>query len=124
MRLLSRSPQFLQLSNLGMKDSELDRFIESLKPDYVSYNVLNALPGTPLEQRARAEGFLQEQTNDHSFATSNLRHKYLTPVQLEALRVEAVRSFYRRPRTTITRLLRLRSVFELRKLVRLSRAAL
>lgn len=100
------------------------RFIESLRPDYVSYNVLNALPGTPLEQRARAEGFLQEQTNDHSFATSNLRHKYLTPVQLEALRVEAVRSFYRRPRTTITRLLRLRSVFELRKLVRLSRAAL
>ncbi len=100
------------------------RFIESLRPDYVSYNVLNALPGTPLEQRARAEGFLQDETNNHSFAASNLRHKYLTPEQLEALRSEAVRSFYRRPRTTITRLLRLRSLFELRKLVRLSRAAL
>ena len=100
------------------------RFVESLQPDYASYNVVNALPGTPLERRAREEGFLRDADSDHTFTSTNIKHKYLTPERLEALRSEAVKSFYRRPSTAAMRLLRLRSFFEFRKLVRLSRVAL
>lgn len=97
------------------------RFIESLRPNYVSYNIVTALPGTPLETRARKEGFLLAGPADVSFANSNIKHKYLTPEQLRALHAEAIRSFYCRPSTALMRLLRLRSVFELRKLLRLAR---
>ncbi len=100
------------------------RFIESLRPDYVSYNVVNALPGTALAERAKREGFLRDEAGDHRFVGSNLRHRYLSPGRLEALRGEAMRSFYGRPGTALRRLLRTRSLFELRKLVKLSRVAL
>ncbi len=95
------------------------RFAASLDPDYASFNVVNALPGTAYEARARREGFLREKTSDYGFATSNLRHKYLTPEKVEALRQEAVRSFYMRPRQILRKTLGLRSFYELRKLVRL-----
>ncbi len=100
------------------------RFIESIDPTYVSYNIVNALAGTPLEARARREGFLRGDVSDHSYAHSNIRHKYLTLEQLEALHAEATRSFYRRPSAMAKRLLRLESVFELRKLAKLCRVAL
>ena len=99
------------------------RFVESLRPNYVSYNIVTALPGTPLETRARKEGFLRDGPADASFANSNIKYKYLKPEQLYALHAEAIRSFYCRPSTALTRLLRLRSVFELRKLIRLARFA-
>jgi len=100
------------------------RFIESLDPAYVSYNIVSALAGTPLEARARSEGFLREGVSDHSYAHSNILHKHLTLDQLEALHTEAIRSFYRRPSAMAKRLLRLESVFELRKLAKLCRVAL
>lgn len=99
------------------------RFIEDADPDYAAYNVLNALAGTPLERRARDQGFLNDEPGDTRFRASNLRHRYLTPQRLEALRSEAVRSFYRRPRTMMVRLARTRSLFELWKLMRLARLA-
>jgi len=99
-------------------------FITSLRADYASYNVVNALPGTPLAERAREEGFLRVDETDHTFHRSNLLHKHLTPDRLEALRAGAVRSFYRRPSTALLRLWRMKSFFELAKLVRLSRAAI
>ncbi len=99
-------------------------FIMSLRPDYVSYNILNALPGTELERRARREGFLQGGKSDHAFVDSNIKSRYLTPERLVALRSEAMRSFYRRTSTALLRLSRLRSAFELKKLVRLSRVAM
>lgn len=99
------------------------RFVESIRPDYVSYNIVNALPGTALERRARQEGFLRDRLQDHSFARSNIRHQHLSLERLEALRSEAMRSFYRKPRSILGRLARLQSLFELRKLIHLSRAA-
>jgi radical SAM superfamily enzyme YgiQ (UPF0313 family) len=100
------------------------RFIESIRPDYASYNIVNALPGTPLAERAKREGFLRSTTSDHSFANTNLRHEHLTPQRLAELRQEALRSFYRRPAAAANRLLRMRSFFEFKKLLRLSRVAM
>jgi len=102
---------------------ETMRFVNSSRADYAAYNVVNALPGTPLERRARKEGFLRDEPNDTRFVASNLIHKHLTPRRLEELRAEAVQSFYRRPSTMLTRLARVKSAFELWKLVHLSRAA-
>jgi anaerobic magnesium-protoporphyrin IX monomethyl ester cyclase len=96
------------------------RFARSIRPAYVSFNVLNALPGTAFEARARREGILRETPGDYRFVTSNIRHRHLTPAQIENLRREAVRSFYCAPSILFERLLKLRSFFELRKLVRLS----
>ncbi|MCP4592883.1 MAG: radical SAM protein [bacterium] len=106
-------------------DTEADvratiRFARSIRPDYVSFNVLNALPGTSLEARARREGFLREGAEDYRFVASNIKHRYLSPTQVEALRREANRTFYFRPSLVLDRLLKLRSFFEFRKLVRLS----
>ena len=95
------------------------RFIESLRPDYVSYNIVNALPGTALERRARKEGFLRCEPGDYGYATSNIKHRYLTPARLARLHREATRSFYCRPSVILGRLTKLKSVFELRKMVRL-----
>ena len=95
------------------------RFIEALRPTFASYNVVTALAGTPLEERARAEGFLATDGSDITFAGSNLRHRYLTPSQLMTLHAEAIRSFYLRPRAMLRRLARLRSVSEFRKLLAL-----
>ncbi|MBI4718020.1 MAG: radical SAM protein [Planctomycetes bacterium] len=95
------------------------RFARSLGADYASFNVVNALPGTALEQRARREGFLLEQPTDYSFATSNIRHRHLTSDQIRRLYREAVRSFYLRPSMIFRRLRRVRSVHELRKMIRL-----
>jgi radical SAM superfamily enzyme YgiQ (UPF0313 family) len=95
------------------------RFAHSIRPDYASFNVLNALPGTALEERARREGFLRDEPTDYRFVASNIRCRYLTPEQIEKLRRAAVRSFYCRPAFILDRLLRLRSLFELRKLIRL-----
>jgi len=100
------------------------RFVESLHPDYASYNVVTALPGSPLHARARREGFLREADSDYTYLTSNIRHRHLTPQQLQSLHAEAVASFYRRPSLVTRRLLNVRSFFELRKLVKLSRVAL
>ncbi len=95
------------------------RFARELRPKYVSFNVVNALPGTPYEERARREGFLREGSSDFGFATSNIRHRHLTPQKVEALRKEALRSFYFQPSMILGKLLDLRSFFELRKLIRL-----
>jgi anaerobic magnesium-protoporphyrin IX monomethyl ester cyclase len=100
------------------------RFIESLDPDYASYNVVNALPGTILSQRASKEGFLREGAGDLGFLGSNLRHRFLPPGRVDRLRGEAMRSFYGRPAPALRRLLKTRSWFEFRKLVRMSREAL
>jgi len=100
------------------------QFVESLQTDYASYNVVNALAGTPLERRGREEGFLRIDQSDNSFATSNIKHKYLAPGQIETLRAEAMRSFYCRPSKALTRLMQLRSLFEFRKLCRLARFTL
>ena len=98
------------------------RFARSLRPDYVSFNVVNALPGTAYEERAGREGFLRQEPSDYRFMASNIKHRHLTPEQVEELRREALRSFYFRPSLIIKKLIRLRSLFELRKLVRLSLA--
>jgi len=94
-------------------------FARSLRAHYVSFNVVNALPGTAYEERAKREGFLREGSSDYGFATSNLKHRYLTPEKVEKLRREAVRSFYLRPGVILQRLADVRSWFEFRKLVRL-----
>jgi len=98
-------------------------FVSDLDPDYVAYNVVNALAGTPLAERAKRGGFLLDELNEQRFTSSNIRHRYLTPQRLDELRVEAVRSFYRRPRTVMTRLAKAQGLFELWKLVRLAKAA-
>ncbi len=98
-------------------------FVNEADPDYVAYNVVNALAGTPLAERAKREGFLLDEANEQHFTTSNIRHRHLTPQRLDELRVEAVRAFYRRPRTVMTRLAKTQSLFELWKLMRLGRAA-
>ncbi|MEK6675622.1 MAG: radical SAM protein [Planctomycetota bacterium] len=100
------------------------RFIESLGADYVSYNVVNILPHTPLAERAAREGFLSADTSDHRFQRSNLRLRYLSPQRLQTLRQNAMRSFYTKPIRAIRRLTKTRSLFELRKLVHLGRALL
>ena len=97
------------------------RFAKALHADYVSFNVVNALPGTEYAQRARREGFLHENTTDYSFAISNIKHRHLTPEQVARLYKEAVRSTYLRPGAIFRRLLNLQSWYELRKLVRLGR---
>jgi len=94
-------------------------FARALRPKYVSFNVVNALPGTAYEQRARDEGFLHEGGCDYGFATSNIKHRFLNPEKLEQLRRAAVRSFYLRPAAILERIANIRSVFEFRKLVRL-----
>ncbi len=94
-------------------------FARSLRPHYVSFNVVNALPGTDYEARARKEGFLHEGACDYAFSSSNIKHRHLTPQKVEELRREAVRSFYLRPAVILEKLLDLRSLFEFRKLVRL-----
>jgi len=94
-------------------------FARSLRPKYVSFNVVNALPGTAYEQRARQEGFLQEGGCDYGFAASNIKHRHLTHAKVEELRREAVRSFYLRPAAILEKLMDVRSFFEFRKLVRL-----
>ncbi|MBI1825263.1 MAG: radical SAM protein [Planctomycetes bacterium] len=99
------------------------RFARSLRPNYVSFNVVNALPGTPYEERARKEGFLREES-DLAFAAGNIRHTHLNPAQVEKLRRQAMRSFYFSPRVVFQRLLDVRSFFELRKLVRLGLATM
>lgn len=98
------------------------RFARWLRPNYVSFNVVNALPGTAYEERARREGFLREDSSDYGFATSNIKHRHLTPEQVARLRREALRSFYFSPRFIAEKLVSVRSWFELRKLVRLGLA--
>jgi radical SAM superfamily enzyme YgiQ (UPF0313 family) len=98
------------------------RFARSLRPTYVSFNVVNALPGTAYEERARREGFLLATASDYGFATSNIRHRHLSPQQVEKLRRKALRSFYLYPPAMLQRLLDIRSFFELRKLIRLGLA--
>ncbi len=100
------------------------RFAQSLRPSYVSFNVVNALPGTAYEERARREGFLREGEGDYAFTSSNIKHRHLTPTKIAELRREAVRSFYFQPSAILDRLLQLRSFFELRKLVRLGLGAI
>lgn len=99
------------------------RFARSLRPKYVSFNVVNALAGTPYEERARREGFLRE-GSDLRFAAGNIKHLYLSPAQVERLRRSAMRSFYLSPRVLLERLLDVRSFFELRKLFRLGMSAM
>ena len=94
-------------------------FARSLRANYVSFNVVNALPGTAYEERAKREGFLKDCASDYGFATSNIKHRHLSPERVEALRKEALRSYYFRPGAIVQRILDLRSWFELRKLVRL-----
>lgn len=101
---------------------ETIRFARSLRPHYVSFNVVNALPGTAYEERARREGFLREEASDYGFATSNIKHRHLTPEQVGKLRREALRSFYFAPGMLAEKLFSVRSWFELRKLVRLGLA--
>jgi anaerobic magnesium-protoporphyrin IX monomethyl ester cyclase len=98
------------------------RFARSLRPHYVSFNVVNALPGTAYEERARREGFLREEASDYGFATSNIKHRNLTLEQVGKLRKEALRSFYFAPGMLAEKLLGVRSWFELKKLVRLGLA--
>jgi radical SAM superfamily enzyme YgiQ (UPF0313 family) len=98
------------------------RFARSLRPHYVSFNVVNALPGTAYEERARREGFLREEASDYGFATSNIKHRNLTLEQVAKLRKEALRSFYFAPGMLFEKLLGVRSWFELKKLVRLGMA--
>ena len=100
------------------------RFARSLRPNYVSFNVVNALPGTPYYERAKREGFLREGPSDYGFAGSNLKHRHLTSTQVERLRREALRSFYFQPSLILEKLLEVRSWFELRKLIRLGVGAL
>lgn len=97
------------------------RFAQALNANYVSFNVVNALPGTEYAERARREGFLHENTADYSFAVSNIKHRHLTPDQISRLYKEAVRSTYLRPGAIFRRLFKLQSWHELRKLVRLGR---
>lgn len=97
------------------------RFTRALNADYVSFNVVNALPGTEYAERARREGFLHEASADFSFAISNIKHRHLTPEQISRLYKEAVRSTYLRPSVILRRLFKLQSWHELRKLVRLGR---
>jgi len=94
-------------------------FARSLRANYVSFNVATALPGTPYWERAKREGFLRDVPADFGFARSNLKHRHLTPQQVERLHKEAIRSFYFRPAAIVEKLLQVRSWFELRKLVRL-----
>jgi radical SAM superfamily enzyme YgiQ (UPF0313 family) len=94
-------------------------FARSLRPKYVSFNVVNALPGTAYEQRAKEEGFLRDGGCDYGFSTSNIKHRFLNPQKLEELRRAAVRSFYLRPAAILERIAGIRSLFEFRKLVRL-----
>jgi len=100
------------------------RFARALRPNFVSFNVVNALPGTAYEERARREGFLREGPGDYGFATSNIKHRYLTPQKVEELRREALRKFYFTPSMLLGKLFEVRSWFELKKLVRLGRAAM
>lgn len=100
------------------------RFARSLRANYVSFNVATALPGTPFWERAKREGFLRDTPADFGFATSNLKHRHLTPQQIAQLHKEAVRSFYFRPSVMIEKLLEVRSFFELRKLFRLGTSTL
>jgi len=95
------------------------RFARSLRPNYVSFNVVNALPGTAYEERARREGFLREGSSDYGFAGSNIKHRHLSPEQVERLRREALRTFYFTPAMILEKLVEVRSFFELRKLIRL-----
>ena len=97
------------------------RFVEALRPTFASYNVVTALAGTPLEARARTEGFLRPESADITFAGSNLRHRYLTPARLARLHAEAIRSFYLKPGALLRRLARLRSVSEFQKLLAMGR---
>ncbi len=98
------------------------QFARSLRPNYVSFNVVNALPGTAYEERARREGFLREESSDYGFATSNIKHRNLTLEQVAKLRKEALRTFYFAPKILLDKLLGVRSWFELKKLVRLGLA--
>jgi|CXWL01.1.fsa_nt_gi radical SAM superfamily enzyme YgiQ (UPF0313 family) len=98
------------------------RFARTLRPHYVSFNVVNALPGTAYEERARREGFLRDEASDYGFATSNIKHRHLSLEQVAKLRKEALRSFYFAPGMLAEKLLGVRSWFELKKLVRLGLA--
>jgi len=100
------------------------RFARSLRANYVSFNIATALPGTPFWERAKREGFLRSQPADFGFATSNLKHRHLTPEQVAGLYKEAIRSFYCRPSVVLEKLLQVRSFFELRKLFRLGAVAI
>jgi radical SAM superfamily enzyme YgiQ (UPF0313 family) len=90
-------------------------FVLELDPDYASFNIITPLLGSELRQQWEDKGFVNPEEYEVQDATkATLNHLDLPPKRLLALRDEAIRRFYFRPRFIVRRLAKTVSVPQLR----------
>ena len=94
---------------------ETVRFALDLNPDFVSFTVLEARPGTRYRQEAVARGWIspEDWTQARCFSDPRL----LSNHELDRLQRQALRRFYLRPRYILRRMLNIKSAYELQNLV-------
>jgi len=95
--------------------NETVRFALDLNPDFVSFTVLEARPGTRYRQEAVARGWIspEDWTQARCFSDPRL----LSNHELDRLQRQALRRFYLRPRYILRRMLNIKSAYELQNLV-------
>ena len=96
------------------------RFSQELKSDFASFNVLVPRKGTELRQSLAVSGAIPkgEETLDQTGLAASSGWAGLSPEQIRDLRSRAVRGFYARPGYILRRLTGIRSLYDLKTLVK------
>ena len=91
-------------------------FAISLNPDLAIFNITTPYPGTQMFDWARREGYLRTlDWEEYDLAHSVMELPTITNEQIDEMYKVAYREFYFRPRFLLRRLLRMRSVSDIRE---------
>lgn len=89
-------------------------FAKSIKPDFCNFAISIVYPGTELYQRALQEGRIKRPAPGEIYKPDYYANKNMSQTEIEELLVHANRQFYMRPWYALQRLVRIRSLTELR----------
>jgi radical SAM superfamily enzyme YgiQ (UPF0313 family) len=90
-------------------------FMKEIDLDLISMNILTPMPGTEIYRWAKEEGLLMtEDWNDYTFTRSIIRLPTIPPQKVDAYLKKFYRSFYLRPSFIAKRLLKIRSLNDIR----------
>jgi radical SAM superfamily enzyme YgiQ (UPF0313 family) len=97
-----------------MMEKTLDFAVE-LDTDYAQFNILTAYPGTELWLKAEKEGWLRVENYNYSVSDFTLEMPFATQAEIFEMYSKAHKRFYLRPRLIWRRLLKLRSLPQLKQ---------
>ncbi|GAI41980.1 unnamed protein product, partial [marine sediment metagenome] len=98
-------------------------FAINVNPDFVVFNVTTPYPGTPMYRWAKEKGYLMDEDwFTYHGSKAHIRLPTIAPEKVEEFQRYAFRKFYLRCKYILTRLLKIRTIYDIQMYVQAFRS--